>query len=217
MIHLEIWSDLVCPFCYIGKRQLDAALMLFEHRDHVRIEWKSFQLDPQAPLGSKKGTHEFLAEKYGRSVDWAKQMTAQVASRGEAAGLKFDFESAILTNTFDAHRLVHLAAKHGFQNEAQESLFAAHFTEGKNIGDRTVLKEIGTKIGIDPAEVEKALIGNEFEKEVRRDVDDARSLSITGVPFFLVNRKYAISGAQPVDVFLNTLQTAWQHQAVKKP
>ena len=208
MIQLEIWSDLVCPFCYIGKRQLDAALERFEHRDLVQVEWKSFQLDPSAPQGSNLSTHEYLAGKYGRSIDWAKQMTAQVAERAEAVGLKFDFSKAVLTNTFDAHRLVRLASQYDLQSEAEEALFSAHFTEGKHIGEAKSLSEIGQSIGLDSSEIETTLKGTRFADEVRRDCDDAKSMGISGVPFFLVNRKYAISGAQPIEVFLNALQTA---------
>lgn len=209
MIQVEIWSDVVCPFCYIGKRHLEAALAEFEHRDQVRILWKSFELDPNADRSGRIGVHEMLAKKYGQSLDWAKRMTGEVAQRAAAAGLQFYFDRAILTNSFDAHRLIHLAAEHGLQGEAQERFFAAHFMEGRDIGDPKVLLQLGIEIGLDPVEVQKVLAGNDCGSDVRRDEEEAYSLGVRGVPFFLFNRKGLVSGAQPVEVFLQSLRNAW--------
>jgi len=208
VIRLEIWSDIVCPFCYIGKRHLEAALSRFEQRDQVAVVWKSFELDPGAERSSKGSVYEMLSKKYGQSLAWAKQMTRQVAERAEEAGLKFNFDRAVLTNSFDGQRLSHLAAKRGLQDQMEERLFAAHFTESLDIGDREVLERLGTDVGLDPEEVRKMLAGEAYTSEVRRDEEEAYSLGVTGVPFFLFNRQYAVSGAQPVEVFTKALISA---------
>jgi len=153
--------------------------------------------------------YEMLSKKYGQSLAWAKQMTGQVAERGAVVGLHFDFDRAAPTNTLDAHRLIHLAAKHGLEDQTEERLFAAHFTEGKQIGDPNVLQKLGVEIGLPSDEVRTLLTGNAFTSDVRQEEEEAHSLGIRGVPFFLFNRKYVVSGAQPVEAFLKTLRTAW--------
>jgi predicted DsbA family dithiol-disulfide isomerase len=208
VIRLEVWSDIVCPFCYIGKRHLEAALGQFERRDRVEVVWKSFELDPNAERNSKGSVYEMLSKKYGKSVDWARQMTRQVAERAAEAGLKFNFDRAVLSNSFDGHRLSHLAAKHGLQDRMEERLFAAYFTESKDIGDRETLRQLGAEAGLDPEEVGKVLAGDAYASEVRRDEEEAHSLGVTGVPFFLFNRQYAVSGAQPVEAFTKALRSA---------
>lgn len=212
MIDLEIWSDIVCPFCYIGKRHLDIALSRFEYRNEVRVTWKSFELDPSAARDPQQNVYEMLSKKYGQSLEWAKQMTEQVTQKGAAVGLYFDFDRLIRTPSFDAHRLSHLAAKHQLQDLAQERLFAAHFTDGKDIADPKVLERIGAELGLDPREVQHLLAEGDYRSEVRREEQEASSLGVTGVPFFLFNRKYAISGAQPVEVFIGAFQTVLKEQ-----
>jgi predicted DsbA family dithiol-disulfide isomerase len=212
MVQIEIWSDLLCPFCYIGKRQLEAALRQFEHSEHVKITWKSFQLDPAAERNPNFNTYERLARKYGNTVEWAKQMTSQIAERAASLGLKFDYDRTIPTNSMDAHRLIHLAAKHGLQDQAEERLFAAYFSEGQHIGDPQILKQLGVEIGLDADEVEATLASDEFAKEVRSETREAQSMGIAGVPFFLMNRKLAVGGAHPVETFLGALRQAWAQQ-----
>lgn len=216
MIQVEIWSDVLCPFCYIGKRHLEAALVQFEHRDQVQVTWRSFQLDPGAERDSGMNTYQMLSKKYGQSVEQAKRMTEGVAQRAQDVGLKFDFSRAVMTNSFDAHRLIHLAAKHGLQDQAKERLLSAHFVEGKHVGDRKTLLEIGTEIGLDKAEVERLLDGKEFGKEVEEEGRLAQSFGANGVPFFVLNRKFGVSGAQPVEVFLRALHAAWEDKQVSQ-
>lgn len=210
MIQLELWSDLLCPYCYIGKRHLEAALARFEHANEVQTVWKSFQLDPQAPRLPQSTSYDRLAKKYGQSTEWARRMTEQVAHRAALVGLRFDFDHAVPTNSLDAHRLIHLAARRGLQDAAAEHLFAAHFTEGRNIGDPGTLEVIGAETGLDPADVHDLLEGNAYRDEVEHEGQEARSLGVTGVPFFLLDRKYAVAGAQPVELFVKALRSAWQ-------
>ncbi|TAJ97503.1 MAG: DsbA family oxidoreductase [Candidatus Manganitrophaceae bacterium] len=209
MIHLEIWSDIVCPFCYIGKRHLEAALNQFDHRDDVQVVWKSFELNPMAERNPGISVYENLSKKYGQSLAWAKQRTEEVSRWAAAVGLRFDFDRARPANSFDAHRLVRLAARHHLQDRAEERLFAAYFTEGKQIDDPKTLGQLGVDVGLNAEEVEKLLAGENFASEVRQEEEEAFSLGVTGVPFFLFNRKRAVSGAQPVETFLKALRTAW--------
>ena len=208
MIRVEIWSDVVCPFCYIGKRQLEAALALFERRDRVRVIWKSFELDRNAERGGRAGVYEMLSKKYGISLEQARQSTEQVARRAAAVGLRFDFDRVVPANSFDAHRLAHLAAKHGLLDKAHERLFAAHFTEGLRIDDLETLRRIGVDLGLDPEELKKVLEGDAYGSDVRQEEKEASSLGVRGVPFFLFNRRDVISGAQPVERFTEALRSA---------
>ncbi|HEY9165494.1 MAG TPA: DsbA family oxidoreductase [Candidatus Kryptonia bacterium] len=213
---VEIWSDVVCPFCYMGKRKFEIALDKFEHKDGVEILWHSFQLNPEFNPGAAGDIHEYLANRYGRSREWAKEMHDDLVARAKEVGLEYKFDNIIPANTFDAHRLIHLAAKHGLQGKAEERLFAAYFTEGKDINEFETLVLLGTEIGLDPAATRKALESGEFEDEVRQDLDEAESLGITGVPFFVFNRKYAISGAQPTHLFMETLDQVWNEEHVQE-
>jgi predicted DsbA family dithiol-disulfide isomerase len=208
VITVEIWSDVVCPFCYIGKRNFEAALGRFAQKEDVQIIWKSFELDPAAKYEPGLSIHEVLAEKYGRSIEEAKEMTAQVAKMAAGAGLKFAIDRTVPTNTFDAHRLIHLAAKHGLQDKAEETLFAAYFTDAKQIGDKAELKELADEIGVPKDEAEKLLAGDDFGKEVRDDEAEGRDMGVNAVPCFVINRKYLVRGAQPPDVFLGALEKA---------
>lgn len=206
---IEIWSDVVCPFCYIGKRKLEQALEQFSHKDQVEITWKSFQLDPEAPV--EGGDYfEYLSQKKGWSLDYTRQLTQQVTQMAANAGLEYHFEKAITANSFDAHRLAHLASIKGLGDKASEVLFRAHFVEGKNIADHQTLAEIGATIGINEVEVKQLLAGNLFSEEVQQDIAEARKLQISGVPFFVIDRKYAISGAQDASLILQTLERAYK-------
>jgi predicted DsbA family dithiol-disulfide isomerase len=211
---VEIWSDVVCPFCYIGKRKFENALKDFNHKDKVEVEWKSFQLDPESKYVPGKSVYEVLAGKYGRSVEWAKQANENMTRNGKEVGLEYNFDIAKPANTFDAHRLIHLASKHGKQDQAEEALFAAYFTEGKNISDLDTLVEIGTKkLGLDETEIRHMLTGTELTEEVRKDEYEAQVLGVRGVPFFVINRKYAVSGAQPTEVFKEVLEKVWEEES----
>ncbi|QNL51875.1 DsbA family oxidoreductase [Olivibacter sp. SDN3] len=218
---VEVWSDIMCPFCYIGKRHYEAALKQLGDTTDIELEWKSFQLDPSIPKGEKLGNvYQYLAEKKGLSEDQAREMTGNVASMALQVGLELDFEHAVVANSLDAHRLIHLAQAHKLGDTVKEKLFQAHFNEGKNIADLTVLIHIAVKAGLDAAEVEAMLRSNQYTDEVEQDIREARLIGVTGVPLFVFDRKYAISGAQPVAVFRQKLEKSlaeWraEHPVVK--
>jgi len=207
---IEVWSDIVCPFCYIGKRNMEAALKQFSESAVIELEWKSFQLDPELPKDtSYADTYQYLAQRKGLSIVQAKEMTAGVAMAGKKAGVELNFEKAIVANTWDAHRLVHLAQVANRGSVVKEALFHAHFTDGKDISDRNTLIALGKGARLEEAAVQAMLDGDQFAYEVAQDIQEARNLGIRGVPFFVFNRKYAVSGAQPPEVFLQTLEKSF--------
>ncbi|WP_298740516.1 DsbA family oxidoreductase [uncultured Chitinophaga sp.] len=210
---VEIWSDVMCPFCYIGKRKFEKALAQFPGKEHITVEWKSFQLNPELVNNSGQSIHEYLAEHKGWTLSYAKQLNEQVSGMAAAVGLEYNLDKAVVANSFDAHRFVHLAAQHGLGDAAEESLFRAYFTEGKDISDREVLAQLGAGIGLDAEEVRRTLSGNTYAREVQRDIAEAAALGARGVPFFVIDRKYAVSGAQPEEVFLKALQQSYNEQA----
>ena len=209
-LKVQIWSDVMCPFCYIGKRKIEEAITQFENKESIEIEWKSFQLDPSFVATPNETIADHLAEKYGRDIDWAESMLENTAQTAKSNGLDFHFEKAILANSLNAHRLSHLAKKHNLSNELEELLFKAYFTEGKDVNDWNTLQEIGQKAGLHIDEIKQLIETDTFTKEVRADQQEAQSLGVTGVPFFVFDNKYAVSGAQPTDVFLKTLEKAWE-------
>lgn len=198
----------MCPFCYIGKRRFEAAVKQFAGKDEVQVEWKSFQLNPDLKTDTSKNLNQFLAEHKGISVEKAAEMNAYVTNMAKEAGLEYHLENAIPANSFDAHRLSHLAKKHNVQDQLEELLFAAYFTEGKNTADHTVLTELGVKAGIPADEIQSALNSSQFGEEVEHDVEEAHQIGVRGVPFFVFNRKYAVSGAQAVEAFVKTMEAA---------
>ena len=206
---VEIWSDVVCPWCYIGRRRFEKALAGFDHRDQVEVIWRSFQLDPDAPLDYAGNVNDMLAEHYGISLAQAKSKNAQVAELAAAEGLEYHLDQAHPVNSLDAHRLLHLAAQHHLQSEMKERLQKAYFTDGKVISDPDTLVQLAVEVGLDEAEVRRMLASDSFTTEVQADISQAGALGCTGVPFFVFDRKYAVSGAQPVKVFLKALQSTW--------
>lgn len=209
-LKVQIWSDVMCPFCYIGKRKIEEALSQFENKDAVEIEWKSFQLDPAFVATPGESIVEHLADKYGRNTDWAQSMIDNMTQNAKNSGLDFHFEKSILANSLNAHRLMHLAKNHHKADEVKEFLFKAYLTEGKNVNDWDTLKEISQKVGLPINEIESLIDSNIYTKEVQQDQQEAQSLGVTGVPFFVFDNKYAVSGAQPTDVFLKTLEKTWE-------
>lgn len=205
-IKIEIWSDVVCPFCYIGKRNFENALQKFASNDSVEIVWKSFQLDPDVVSNSEKTVYEYLAERYGRSIEWAQQAHERVIEMAKSVGLDFRFDKAKIANTFDAHRLIQLAKKNNKANEMEEILFRSYFTDGKDISDISELISLSKTVGLNPEDADKVLRGSDFGNAVRQDFIEGQQLGVQGVPFFVFNRKYAISGAQPADEFLKILE-----------
>lgn len=209
---IEIWSDIMCPFCYIGKRKFEKALEQFTNKDKVEVIWHSYVLQPTVKYVPGRSIYEFLSDIKGISVEQAQEMNAYVANIASQEGLTFDFDKVIVANSFDAHRLIHMATQYGLQDKAEEYLFSAHFTEGKNISDHETLVELGVKIGLDRQEVIQNLSSGEYTNEVKRDLHEAQNMGIRGVPFFVINRKYGISGAQPSELFLQALQKAWEEE-----
>lgn len=205
---IEIWSDIMCPFCYIGKRKFEAALGSFENKEQVEIEWKSFQLNPGMKTDLSKNINEYLAEIKGWSLEQAKSMNARVTEMAKQVGLTYDFDKAIVANSFDAHRLIQFAKTKGKGDVAEERLFKAYFTEGKNTADHQTLLLLGVEIGLDASEIKELLNSNTYGAEVNKDVEEAQRLGIRGVPFFVIDRKYGISGAQESETFLQALKKA---------
>lgn len=206
-IQVEIWSDVICPFCYIGKRQFETALRQFEHNRPVKILWRSFQLDPEANPKPGKKAMEDLAEKKGWSLTQTAQASAQVVEMAKRVGLNFNMERAISANSKDAHRLIHLANQKGKQSEAKERLLAAYFSEGLDIGNREILIRLGSEIGLDSEEVIRTLQTNSMEEAVHYDIYQAKQLGISGVPFFVFQNKYSLSGARGTDTFLQIINS----------
>lgn len=209
-LNIQIWSDIMCPFCYIGKRRIEEALQNFKHKDSVAIEWKSFQLDANFIAEPDDNIIDHLAEKYLKDTDWAQTMIDNMTQNAKNAGLDFHFEKAILANSFHAHRLLHLAKKYNLANELEELLFKAYLTDGKNVNDLDTLSKLGKEVGIDSEEIKQVLESNEYAKEVQQDIEQAQAIGVQGVPFFVFDNKYAISGAQPAATFLQTLERVWQ-------
>jgi predicted DsbA family dithiol-disulfide isomerase len=208
-VRVEIWSDIVCPWCYIGKRRLETALTEFEHAGDVELLWRSFELDPSIPKGTAEPVHDALARKFGGTKDQVKAMTAQVGALAEAEGLRYDFEHAVSINTFDAHRLIHLANAHGLGAQAHERLMRANLIEGATLDSPTLVR-LGAEIGVPAAEAQRVLDGDDYTQDVEEDVRQARLYGATGVPFFVLNQAYGVSGAQSADVFLQALRTAYE-------
>ncbi|MGG3928688.1 DsbA family oxidoreductase [Metabacillus fastidiosus] len=212
---IEVWSDFACPFCYIGKRRLEEALMNFPHKNEVEILFKSFELDPNASLNTELSINEILAKKYGMSIEKAKAMNASVGQQAAAVGLTFEFDNMKPTNTFDAHRLAKLAESKGKDKEMTEQLLKAYFTDSEHIGNHDTLLKIAEEAGLNREEAKSVLESEDFAEHVRADEVEAREIGVQGVPFFVINRKYAISGAQPVEVFNDTLQKVWEEENKK--
>jgi predicted DsbA family dithiol-disulfide isomerase len=205
----EIWSDVVCPWCYIGKHRFESALAQFPQRDQVAVTWRSFQLDPSAARNPDQTVTERLAGKYGVSLQQASAMNERVSRLAAQEGLHYHLDQARGGNTFDAHRLIHLAASHGLQQEMEERLFRAYFTEGKPIGDVETLVALAAEVGLDTDEARAALDSDAYADAVRADERRARTLGISGVPFFVLDEKYGVSGAQPAEVLGEVLDQVW--------
>lgn len=213
---IDVWSDIACPWCWVGKRRLEAALAEFEHRAGVEVVWHAFELDPRAPQVldmSEQSYVERLAHKYGTSVPEGHAMIARMTDTAAADGVEMRFDPIKPGNTFDCHRLLHLAHGMGLQTALKERLFRAYLNEGESIGDVEVLARLATDVGMPRAEVEALLAGDELSEEVRRDEAQAAALGVRGVPFFVFAKKYGVSGAQPVETLLSVLERTWDEMA----
>jgi predicted DsbA family dithiol-disulfide isomerase len=212
---VEIWSDIVCPWCYIGKRRFESALASFAHQDEVEVTFRTFELDPSAPAAWEGTGPERLAEKYGVTVDEAKAMNARVTGIAAEEGLEYHLDVTRGGNTFDAHRLLHLAHAHGVQAEAKERLMKAYFSEGEPISDPETLVRLVAAVGVPEEEAREVLAGDRFTAEVRDDEQLGAQLGIRGVPFFVLGRRYGVSGAQPAEALLAALEKAWEDVAAE--
>jgi predicted DsbA family dithiol-disulfide isomerase len=206
---IEIWSDIMCPFCYIGKRRLEAALAQFKHADKLQIVWKSFLLNPDMKTDPAKSTLEYLSETKGWTMEQTLQVSQQVVDMAKEEGLHYQMDKTVVANAKNAHRLLQLAKSMGKGGEMKERLLKAYFMEGANFDDKPSLMNFAEEIGISRQRAEQCLDSKEFEDKVDQDIAESSALGVRGVPFFVLDRKYGISGAQPVSVFEETIKKAW--------
>ncbi len=214
---IEIWSDVMCPFCYIGKKKFEKAFEQFPEKNNIQIEWKSFQLSPEMQTDPSKNIHQFLADHKGMSLQKAKDMNDQVTQMAAQAGLEYNFDKSIVANSFNAHRFAHFAKANNKQNEAEEVLFKAYFTDGKNIDDYATLIQLGAEIGLDTIVLKSALENGQYANDVKADIAEAHQVGVRGVPFFVFDRKLAVSGAQESATFLQTLETSFAQWRKEHP
>lgn len=214
---VDIWSDIRCPFCYIGKRKFEAALDKFENKDKVEIEWHSFELDPTMKTEKDANIYDYLSERKAISIEQSKQMHAYVSKTASEVGLQYNFDKTVVASSFDGHRLIQLAKKKGLGDIAEEKLFKAYFTNGVDISDHSSLVEIGVEIGLQRNEVQKMLQSESLTEEVREDESIAETIGVNGVPFFVFDQKYAVSGAQSSATFLEVLEKSWNESIKNDP
>ena len=210
---IEIWSDVMCPFCYIGKRHLEKAMALLPFKNEVEIEWKSYQLNPDYHNTTNESLLDYLARNKGMSVDQAKQLTESVSMMAKNVDLDLDFAKSKPANSFNAHRLLQFAKTKNLQDEAEEALFYAHFVEGKDVANNDVLLAIGEKIGLPKPELTQLLQSDDFSHEVKYDIYESQQIGVKGVPFFLLNEKYGLSGAQPIEAFVEAITQAFNDKS----
>jgi predicted DsbA family dithiol-disulfide isomerase len=210
---IEIWSDIACPWCYVGKRRFEAALARFEHRDDVRVTWRSFELDPSAPPERDGDRAARIAEKYGITVDRAREMEKQMTETAAGEDLDFRFDIQRSGATFDGHRVVHLAAEHGLGDAMKERLLRAYFSEGELMSDHETLIRLATEVGLDPDETRQMLTSDRFAEEVREDERTATAFGISAVPTFVIDRAIGASGAHPPEALLELLNEGWARRA----
>ena len=214
---IEIWSDVACPFCYIGKRKIEKAISNFPHKDKIEVEWKSFLLNPDQITQPNKSSEEYLAEVKGWSIEQTREITANVVNMAAQEGLEYHLDKSVVANTKKAHRVLHLAKTEGKGDEMKETLLKAYFTDSLNIDDDTVLIKLGKEIGLSDSAISEVLTSDKFQNEVDQDIYESRTIGVKGVPFFVLDRKFAISGAQPDSVFDQTLEKAWNEFAKANP
>lgn len=206
---IEIWSDVMCPFCYIGKRNFETALAQFPEKEHIEVVWKSFQLDPTIPEVANETQEGYLVKRKGMSIEQVKGMLENVTQSAKEAGLDYHLDKSMIVNSQKAHQLIQFAKTKGLGDEAEERLFKAFFTEGKSIADIKTLTQLGKEIGLDETELQTAFTDDKYAYLVNQDIQEAQQIGVRGVPFFVIDRKYAVSGAQPAEAFLQTLEKAF--------
>lgn len=215
-MRIEVWSDFVCPFCYIGKRRLEEAIKKVQYEEEIELIFRSFELDKTAKKKYDENINEIIAKKYDIQVEKAKALNDQIVSQAKAVGLNYNFEDLIPTNTFDAHRLLHYAKTKEKANELKERILKAYFVDSLDISDYQILSRLAFEVGLDSNEALKSLECNEYVEEVRKDEEKASKLKISGVPYFVFNNKYAVSGAQPSEVFLELLEKVKKEELSSK-
>lgn len=208
-MNVEIWSDVMCPFCYIGKKNFETALQQFENRKNITVEWKSFQLDDSIGEIAEENQEDYLVKRKGLSREQVQGMLANVTAMAKQAGLEFRLDKSVIVNTQKAHRLIQFAKTKNRANEAEERLFKAFFTEGENLADMETLIVLGKECGLDENELKTAFTDDSYLYQAKQDIQEAAHIGVRGVPFFVFDRKYAVSGAQPAEVFMQTLTKAY--------
>lgn len=214
---VEIWSDVMCPFCYIGKRKFEAALNTFQHKDSVQVVWRSFELNPNLNYKPERDAFSYIAEIKGQTREWSVKVHDTMTKSAKSVGLEYNFDKAKITNSFDAHRVIQLAKKYQMTDEVEERFFKAYFTDGELMSDHETLVRLAAEAGLSKEEVTTALETDQYAEEVRNDVAEARRLGINGVPFFVLDQKYGVSGAQDTSVFTETLQKAFDEWSKSTP
>ena len=214
---IEIWSDVLCPFCYIGKRNFESALEQFADKKHIEVIWKSFQLDSEIPEVVKDSYQDYLVKRKGMSADQVKGMLDNVTQTAKHAGLEYHLEKSVIVNSLNAHKLIQFAKTKGLGNEMEERLFLAFFTQGENIADLAALTQFGKEVGLDEVELQAAFTDDNYAYLVKQDITEAQHIGVRGVPFFVLDRKYAVSGAQPPKVFLENLEKSFSEWRKQNP
>ncbi len=214
---IEIWSDVMCPFCYIGKRNFETALEQFTGKNQIEVVWKSFQLDPSIPEIAEESYQDYLVKRKGMNAEQVSGMLSNVSSSAKQVGLDYHFDKSVMVNSLKAHQMIQYAKTQNKGNEAEERLFYAFFTEGKNIADISILVQLGKEIGLDETALKTVFTDNKYTQLVHQDIDEAKNIGVTGVPFFVFDRKYAVSGAQPAQAFLETLTKSFTEWSKLNP
>lgn len=214
---IEIWSDVMCPFCYIGKRNLETALEQFPEKNHLEIIWKSYQLDPSFPDSVTEDYQQYLVKRKGMTAEQVKGMLDNVTQTAKKAGLDYHLDKSVIVNSLSAHKLIQFAKTKGLGDQAEERLFLAFFTEAKNIADMDTLTQLGTDIGLDETELKTAFTDGKYTALVKQDIQEGQQIGVQGVPFFVLDRKYAVSGAQPPQAFSQSLEQAFSEWRKSNP
>lgn len=214
---IEIWSDIMCPFCYIGKRNFEAALEQFADKDKIEVEWKSFQLDPTIPEVAEESQEDYLVKRKGMSKEQVQGMLANVTQMAKQVGLEYHLDKSVMVNSQKAHQLIQFAKTKSLGDQIEERLFKAFFTEGKNIADIETLTQLGVDVGLEKDELQAAFTDDQYRYQMSQDIQEGQQLGVRGVPFFVFDRKYGISGAQPSEAFLDTLSKSFTEWKAANP
>lgn len=214
---VEIWSDVMCPFCYIGKRNFENALAQFADKENIEIEWKSYQLDPSMPEVAAESQEDYLVKHKGMSREQVRGMLANVTEMAKQAGLDYHLDKSVMVNSQKAHQLIQFAKTKNLGDQIEERLFKAFFTEGKNVADIETLTQLGKEVGLDEKELQVAFTDDQYLYQMKQDIQEGANLGVKGVPFFVFDRKYGVSGAQPAEAFLETLSKSFDEWREKNP